>query len=375
MQIQKLKSHLAVRQRGNKTGLVGSSISITPGSTGRAPGLSNGVDSREREPLSVEDAEYSLKQESNEFLTELSQGLSNENDALIGLVRGAVRTLRELQGLPHDQYHRHDGQEISSESGHGGSVSSDDMVQIPPTSYDRLSSDLHHVLGRLSELLTNPSFAPIEEVNIREEELQRLRECWEKMEDRWKDAIDMMYGWRKRMMTGGHKVNLEDLRIGLCLGEGLSPSVNKQLANLNIADAIYNDEDDEPRVDGLDSPRASGLLDDESSFGNEEPPVLHDEKLFDKGMTHDLPSCKGLGETNGDRQRSPAKRSAKNPGQSLGQENTGHLDPQQSISNHKKEKPVERRPASQARGSKQNATATSNNTDRLHKVRLYSGAY
>ena len=61
---------------------------------------------------------------------------------------------------------------------------------------------------------------PIDEVTTREEELVRLKDGWEMMEARWREAIVMMGGWRERMLNGGDTVNLEELKVGLTLGEG-----------------------------------------------------------------------------------------------------------------------------------------------------------
>lgn len=96
VQIQRLKGHFTSQQRGNRTGIVGASITINPGVTGVGNMASGGRD----EGPDVEDPEYNLKQETTEFLTQLSQSLSDENDNLIGLVRTTITTLKELQGMP-----------------------------------------------------------------------------------------------------------------------------------------------------------------------------------------------------------------------------------------------------------------------------------
>lgn len=296
MQIQKLKTHLAARQRGNKTGLVGSSISITPGSTGRAPAGIAGGSGREEAP-SLEDAEYSLKQESTEFLTQLSQSLSDENDSLISLIRGTVNTLRELQGLPHNQPPRQ-RQSCAGETStfhQNDQGEANDFVQVAPTSYETLSADLEGLLNGLSDLLTNPLFAPIEEVHVREEEIQRLREGWEKMEGRWHEAIVMMQGWRKRMLSGGDTVNVEELRVGLCLGEGLAPSPRSR-ASIKPAlsererSLIQGMEEGDEQNAGTGSPNVDDLLEEDDSVDELDTPVLHDlrsSEMFDVNVSSD----------------------------------------------------------------------------------------
>jgi hypothetical protein len=72
------------------------------------------------------------------------------------------------------------------------------------------------VLDHLRTLLTNPSFVPLEEVEIRDEEIKRLRESWEKMENRWKLAVTMMDGWQRRLASGD-AVQAEELKRGMNL--------------------------------------------------------------------------------------------------------------------------------------------------------------
>ncbi|KAF2100317.1 hypothetical protein NA57DRAFT_36575 [Rhizodiscina lignyota] len=215
VQIQKLKMHLNSQQRGNKTGLVGASITITPGVTGVGGALGA---LREEDGPDVHDPAYTLNQETTEFLTELSQGLSEENDSLIGLVRSTLATLRELQGLPGNAQ-RVEGSDTSQQADEANNSS--DMVRALPTSYEALATDMDSVLENLKSLLTNPNFVPIDEVTVREEEIARLRAGFERLEGQWHEAIVLMNGWRERMVNGGDTVNLEELKIGLGLGAGL----------------------------------------------------------------------------------------------------------------------------------------------------------
>jgi hypothetical protein len=215
VQLQRLKSHLTDQQRGNKTGLVGASITISPGLN-----LPNkDKEQRMDDNPDVNDPAYSLKQETAEFLTQLSQSLSDENDNLIGLVRSALATLKELQGLPANAQRAGDTalpisvDSIDSES---------HMLQVLPTSYESLSKDMELVLENLKAILTNPNYVPIEELTHREEEIMRLRQGWEKMEARWQEAILLMDGWRTRMLNGGDTINLEEIKMGLGLAEGIA---------------------------------------------------------------------------------------------------------------------------------------------------------
>ncbi|OJK01464.1 hypothetical protein ASPACDRAFT_116225 [Aspergillus aculeatus ATCC 16872] len=207
-EMQKLKMHLAERQRGRRDGLTVTTININS-ATGQRP-----------RPRSIAGGEglsnpgYSLKQETNDFLTELCQNLSDENDTLINLARNTVETLKDLQGLSSTE---------EEEGCFTGTVSrgaprlSYGSVTSHPASCDELSAQMDRVLDHLRTLLTNPSFVPLEEVEVRDEEIKRLREGWEKMEGRWSQALTMMDGWHKRIADGGHSVQAEELRRGMSL--------------------------------------------------------------------------------------------------------------------------------------------------------------
>ncbi|KAI4631682.1 uncharacterized protein J4E87_002388 [Alternaria ethzedia] len=212
-EIARLKSHLTSQQRGNKTGLVGASITINPGSTGLGAATGHARD----ESPNVDDPEYSLKQETTEFLTQLSQSLSDENDNLIGLVRSALVTLRELQGMP--EVNRKQDADDASVAGDEQDDTQQDMLHTLPTDYETLADDMDTVLDNLKNLLTNPNFVAVDEVEMREEEIHRLRAGWEKMEARLRESFLLMDSWRKRM-TNGDTINLEELRMGLGFGEG-----------------------------------------------------------------------------------------------------------------------------------------------------------
>lgn len=213
-EIQRLKRHLEGRRgRDGNGGQVGVVV-VTPGMIKGPQGKRNGEIEAD-----LESPTYSLKQETTEFLTQLSQGLSDENDALIGLVRGTLATLRSLQGLPESG----SGCEMDGRVDH---MESANAAMGGPPSYEALATSTDEVLEHLRGLLTNPSFVPLEEVEIREEEIQRLREGWEKMAARWKEAVALMDGWKKRMVDSGDTINLDDLRMGLNLGSGI-PTVQE----------------------------------------------------------------------------------------------------------------------------------------------------
>lgn len=261
-EIQRLKSHLTSQQRGNKSGLVGASITINPG----VVGLGGSTSIIRDDAPDLDDPEYSLKQETTDFLTQLSQSLSDENDNLIGLVRSTLVTLRELQGMP-ENVHSEDAEGLSV-IGEEDEATHEGMLQALPTDYDTLANDMDTVLDNLKNLLTNPNFVAVDEVEMREEEILRLRGGWEKMETRLREAFMLMDSWRKRM-TNGDTINLDELKMGF--GLGMEPDLepeDKEDASM-LEDEEINDDDD-------------GANDDVSS--------VFDEEVEEQQEPHDLPS-------------------------------------------------------------------------------------
>ncbi|KAJ5681465.1 uncharacterized protein N7477_001405 [Penicillium maclennaniae] len=226
LEMQRLKSHLAERQRGKREGLGVTTININPGADRSRFGASGGDH--------INDPGYSLKQETTDFLTELCQNLSDENDTLIELARNTIGTLKELQGLPHAEP-EHEEDEVSGLSISLGPKMSGPVSTLP-TSCEELSSNMETVLEHLRTLLTNPSFVPLEEVEVRDEEIKSLRESWEKMEKRWKQAVAMMDGWQQRLADGGDGVRMEELKRGMNLD--LSFTSNDEASMLSRASNI-----------------------------------------------------------------------------------------------------------------------------------------
>ncbi|KAI4270150.1 MAG: hypothetical protein L6R38_007216 [Xanthoria sp. 2 TBL-2021] len=216
-ELARLKRHLEGR-RGNG-GQIGVTV-ITPGISKPPPGSKNAGNH-----VDVASSQYNLRQETTEFLTQLSQGLSDENDALISLIRDTLSNLRHLQGLPPDPIlHSQNSCDTSTSEFRNAIVSA-------PPSYQALASSTEEVMANLHSLLTNPSFVPLEEVQIRDDEILKLRGSWVKMEARWREAVALMDGWRKRMEHTGDTINLDDLQMGMDLGAGLpeAPSPSQKL--------------------------------------------------------------------------------------------------------------------------------------------------
>lgn len=200
IELQKLKTHLTERQRGKRDGYGVMTITIQP------PPKTNTSSRKVAQGGSTADIlGYSLKQETTEYLTQLCQSLSDENDALIQLSRDTIQTLRELQGL-----------EDGDMEGVGESAAvKEEGVDAALSRHELLSREMDAALDQLRALLTNPSFVPLEEVELRDSEIARLRDGWEKMEQRWQEAVSMMDGWHKRVSHGSGSISLGELRLGM----------------------------------------------------------------------------------------------------------------------------------------------------------------
>ena len=283
LELARLKTHLQGQQRGNKSAVAAPSINITGGSGAR----------RKDGAKDLGDPEYSLRQETTEFLTQLSQSLSDENDGLITLVRGALSTMRELLGLPAEQ--KHPDSAIGSMNSHEDAKAGN-MMHALPTSYDTLAADMDATLEQLKGILTNPNFVSLQEVEERDEEIAKLREGWLRMEHRWRDVLLMMEGWRRKMDTGD-TINLDDLRRGMGL---VSPERLPQDKKINgveqeepeqsfaesdsVSEIKLPGQEDETAADSsivLEPPALSSIAKSKSSPSKRKRDVLEPPDFFD----------------------------------------------------------------------------------------------
>ncbi|KAL8873476.1 MAG: hypothetical protein Q9174_001068 [Haloplaca sp. 1 TL-2023] len=251
-ELARLKRHLEGRRgRDGNGGQIGVTV-ITPGISKPPPGARNVGNHAD-----LDSSQYNLRQETTEFLTQLSQGLSDENDALISLVRGTLSSLRHLQGLPPDPLLHSN---VPSDTDR---TDFSTIIPAAPPSFSALAASTEEVMDNLHTLLTNPSFVPLEEVQMRDEEIIKLRGGWMKMEERWKDAVALMGGWRQRMEHTGDTINLDELKMGMNLGTGLpeapSPSQKIHLPKLEEqialdAPAVVIDTSEDPQKTAATAP-------------------------------------------------------------------------------------------------------------------------
>lgn len=305
-EIQRLKRHLEGRRgRDGNGGQVGVVV-VTPGIYKGVQGLKNSDNA-----VDLESPAYSLQQETTEFLTQLSQGLSDENDALIGLVRGTLATLRSLQGLPTSSEAAVDVLGSMEEAGNAIG-----LMGGPP-SYEALALSTDEVLEHLRGLLTNPSFVPLEEVEVREEEIHRLREGWEKMSARWREAVSLMDGWKKRMVDTGDTINLDDLKMGIDLGSGIPTAQEAHEQSL-----LARDEQAEPNTSDV----KEHLQENFQELSHHD--LEKDDHVADVDLDL-LTTAKVLRETTGNARPAPSPR--KVSFQAIPEENTKSLEEAEGI--------------------------------------------
>ncbi|KAF3761075.1 hypothetical protein M406DRAFT_47152, partial [Cryphonectria parasitica EP155] len=191
----------AGRARGERKSAGIMTIQVT-GEFGRDDAVSSAA-------ASTMDDGYDLRQETNSFLAQLAKGLSEENETLLALVHKTNSSLKHMSGW--------DKSDDDGVKGGAATTKGDGHAIALPGNAEDLATDMDSVLGHLRTMLTNPSFVPLEEVVVREEEIFRLRDGWEKMETRWREAVHLIDSWRRRMAADGRPVDMEELKMGLRL--------------------------------------------------------------------------------------------------------------------------------------------------------------
>ncbi|KAH8768152.1 Afadin and alpha-actinin-binding-domain-containing protein [Diaporthe sp. PMI_573] len=215
---------------------------------------------------STMDEGYNLRHETNGFLAQLAKGLSEENETLLSLIRKTGDSLKDMSGW--------DKEDVAGKK-------SDNHAVVLATSPEDMANDMTCVLEHVRALLTNPSFVPMEEVVVREEEIFRLRNGWEKMETRWRDAVHLIDGWRRRMAAGGHPVDMEELKMGLRLSPVRLQNMEKMAENdpFQLSTLQEEEEEEEEQGQAEDDDDDEGEVEygeeeEEMDFKHAEPPSL-----------------------------------------------------------------------------------------------------
>lgn len=186
IQMQKMKERLNDTRRGTRAPIA--HIVIDGGECDLS---SSGLSVQESEPAA------SLEQDSVDFLSKLSQTLADENDNLIVLLRQCLSNLRALQGLPDNSHIPGNKTEVED--------AINPMVVLP-ANHETLSVELERVLHSLRNLINQPNYVPVEELEERDTEIVRLKQRNETLREEWKKAINLVDGWNRTLARGASPV-------------------------------------------------------------------------------------------------------------------------------------------------------------------------
>jgi hypothetical protein len=260
IELEKLKVHLTGLQRGKRdaSGMKVTTLNPQPAMLG-AREMRGGED--------VNSADWSLEKETNDFLSALVNETSTENVSLRNIVGDTMAELKHLTGLDQETeqtVHEDEEDGIGIPGQYRKSRQKDDAVQqeaLVPC--EKLAMEMDAVLEHCRAILKDPSFVSIEEVQIREEEIIKLREGWEKMASKWKEAVVMMDTWRRRMLDGGDSVNLDELsHIGLTKSMAVLPNGEAVIGkNEDLSTAMFDDDEGEDPAHEEDGANGEGLFD------------------------------------------------------------------------------------------------------------------
>ncbi|ERF72141.1 hypothetical protein EPUS_02932 [Endocarpon pusillum Z07020] len=264
IELEKLKKHVTGMQRGatHSSGMKIVQLNPQPPLPKKERGGGSGVP--------VDDENWSLEKETNDFLAALVNETSTENVALRHIVGETVENLKELTGLDQAPEKSHVDPEIGIPGQYKQSRANTQSAQPERlVSCEELAEQMEGVVDHCRAILKDPSFVSIEEVQIREDEIIKLREGWEKMASRWKDAVTMMDTWRKRMLEGGNTVDLDELSsLGLGKSMAVMSDVQASTDEDELSTGMYDDESEAVEED---TGRAS-----DQAIGNAEPEAIHE---------------------------------------------------------------------------------------------------
>ena len=235
VELEKLKTHLNGLNRGKKESAAGG-MKINTINIRQKPSSRNGRNSQDNN-----ESQWTLENETNDFLAAVVNETSTENVALRKIVGDSMRYLRTLTGLEDQQHGAQKSiADIDNAIGIPGqyrdrsndkcSSASQSESLIPVQS---LASSMSEVLSHCHTILHDPSFVPIEEVQARDEEIAKLRVGWEKMADRWKEAVTMMSQWKQKMLNDQDHSYISNVEVqDNFVAEGLSriPAFGRSVA-------------------------------------------------------------------------------------------------------------------------------------------------
>ncbi|KAK6520348.1 hypothetical protein TWF506_000621 [Arthrobotrys conoides] len=177
-QISKMKERLLEKSRGwrgNKQPI--SFPGVTISGTSSTTHLGGSVGSENLVPGGTDVA---LTDDTTAILTTLSQNLADENDTLVSMIKSTVTTLKAISGMDTEV-----DQEAELEEGERNVIAND-------VSYASLSNDMDEVLEHLKEMLNQPNYVPLEDLDARDREIERLGLQLRGTLEAWKNAIALV---------------------------------------------------------------------------------------------------------------------------------------------------------------------------------------
>ncbi|KAK6339009.1 hypothetical protein TWF696_009805 [Orbilia brochopaga] len=180
-QISKMKERLLEKSRGgrgNKQPIafpgvtLSSSLSTAGSHFGGSLATSDGG--------AAHGTDQTLTEDTTAILTELSQTLADENDTLVSMIKSTLTTLKAISGMDTDV-----DQEAELEEGERN-------VLVNDVSHAALSAQVDEVLEHLKDMLTQPNYVPVEDLDIRDREIERLRAQLQGTLEAWKNAIALV---------------------------------------------------------------------------------------------------------------------------------------------------------------------------------------
>jgi hypothetical protein len=273
LDIEKLQKQVAQMQRGQRGANDGPRMkqNSLPGRIGH----------------SVNTADLGLEQESSDFLAALLNETSGENVALRRIVTEALDTLREMTGMndmsANDETEL-DGIGIPGQYRKSRQKLAEKEQEAALVSCERLAKDIDAALEHCRSILRDPSFVPIEEVQVRDEEIGKLRDGWERMALRWKEAVTMMETWRQNMLAGSpEKIDVNELshlefgRSVALLPDGKPVLSREEIYSSILMDSSKIEAPEEEAEDDIDLEQESQIRTHEDFLAQSNVPRLFPE--------------------------------------------------------------------------------------------------
>ncbi|KAF3907757.1 hypothetical protein AA313_de0209693 [Arthrobotrys entomopaga] len=174
-QISKMKERLLEKSRGGRGNKQPISFpGVTLSGSASTTHFSGSINSE------VARTDHTLTDDTTAFLTTLSQNLADENDTLVSMIKSTITTLKAISGMDTDV-----DQEAELEEGDRNVITND-------VSYTALSNEVDEVLEHLKDMLNQPNYVPLEDLDIRDREIERLRTQLQGTLEAWKNAIALV---------------------------------------------------------------------------------------------------------------------------------------------------------------------------------------